>query len=560
MEFFGSCILKTQILPAFIRYAVKIKDENQITKAINILTELYILYKSLENYNHSLISPRTEEYQKSFEIMFSKLKNAGVDFSKDKELNSLQFDDNSQIQDFILLPEKDNFLIKKSNFEKDFISDDSPLNNSLSSTKSLIIFKKTGIKTVKDNQEKKKKKSSVHIQNNPPPLVKISQELQKVYSALEDKLPDNLPLINPNKPIDKKPNIPLRGLLKKKNNKKKVEITVKNFEGQNFDVEKETDRVIEKMKNLDRKKLKLEELSEREGKLDKLFTEDLKEYLNKSVKISENSPINKLIESCEFLSNRLFTSISQINLKEEIPFKNLEINILLVIGESSGIESVSKLLLFIVKLSFSGKIIKSCIWLLSSNFNFCNSKSFEKSTPEFFNLENIISKEFWYSSVLGEINEWFLSKHLYKLYKSFKILSAFVFWFSSLILTAYLINGGSIWVFNIQLPKNSINELIEYVSGWIISSISNASTDVDWFIISDVFIAFFWDIVLSTLSLFLSIIKNLSAKIGISFSFFSFSLLSISFDCVISWITCSIFWVNLSIESVIVFFLIFDES
>ena len=90
------------------------------------------------------------------------------------------------------------------------------------------------------------------------------------------------------------------------------------------------------MKNLDRKKLKLEELSEREGKLDKLFTEDLKEYLNKSVKIWENSPINKLIESCEFLSNRLFTSISQINLKEEIPFKNLEINILLDCARTIG--------------------------------------------------------------------------------------------------------------------------------------------------------------------------------------------------------------------------------
>ncbi len=358
MEFFGSCILKTQILPAFIRYAVKIKDENQITKAINILTELFNLYKSLENYNHSLISPRTEEYQKSFEIMFSKLKNAGVDFSKDKELESLQFDDNSQIQDFILLPEKDNFLIKKSNFEKDFISDDSPLNNSLSSTKSLIIFKKTGIKTVKDNQmmnlefeklqqkipttqnkkvnEEKKKKKSIHIQNNPPPIVNVNHELQKVYSILEEKEPDNSPFINSLNMNQKKPNIPKRGLMKKKVDNKKVEITGKNFEGQNFDVEKETDRVIEKMKNLDRKKLKLEELSEREGKLDKLFTEDLKEYLNKSVKISENSPINKLIESCEFLSNRLFTSISQINLKEEIPFKNLEINILLDCARTIG--------------------------------------------------------------------------------------------------------------------------------------------------------------------------------------------------------------------------------
>ena len=46
-------------------------------------------------------------------------------------------------------------------------------------------------------------------------------------------------------------------------------ITGKSFKIQNFDVEKEINRVIDKMKNINRKKLKLDELSEREGKLDK---------------------------------------------------------------------------------------------------------------------------------------------------------------------------------------------------------------------------------------------------------------------------------------------------
>ena len=83
MQFFGSCILKTQILPSFIRYAYKIDDKKQQIKAINILSYLFNLYKSIDNYNLSLISPRTEEYKKSFEIMFSKLKNSGVNFKKD---------------------------------------------------------------------------------------------------------------------------------------------------------------------------------------------------------------------------------------------------------------------------------------------------------------------------------------------------------------------------------------------------------------------------------------------------------------------------------------------
>ena len=36
MEYYGSCILKTQMLPAFIRYAVINKNEKQIIKSINL--------------------------------------------------------------------------------------------------------------------------------------------------------------------------------------------------------------------------------------------------------------------------------------------------------------------------------------------------------------------------------------------------------------------------------------------------------------------------------------------------------------------------------------------
>ena len=57
---------------------------------------------------------------------------------------------------------------------------------------------------------------------------------------------------NLNKP-DINKNRPKRGLVKKKVEDKKVMITGKNFEGQNLDVEKETNRVIDKMKNINKK-------------------------------------------------------------------------------------------------------------------------------------------------------------------------------------------------------------------------------------------------------------------------------------------------------------------
>lgn len=367
MEYFGSCILKTQMIPAFIRYAYKTGDKDQQKKATDILSDLFNLYKSIDNYNLSLISPRTEEYKKSFEIMFSKLKNSGVNFQKDRELKQLKVYENDKIQDFIILPEKDSFNIRPSIFEKD--ENNEPQKDSNSSTslfkQNTIFYKKTGIKTLQDSQmmnleyenlikkrkkeqkdkktkdeEIKKKKEEKTIQNIPPPVINPNQELQKVYSILENKLeednkppPNNFNFQKPNQPKD----IPKRGLVEKKAKKVVIIITGKNFEGMNFDVEMETNMVIEKIKSFDRRQLKLDTVSEREGKLDKLYESDkLKEYLNAKVQISEDSTINKLIESSEFLSSRLFSTISNLNLKYEFPFKNLEVNILLDCARTIG--------------------------------------------------------------------------------------------------------------------------------------------------------------------------------------------------------------------------------
>lgn len=143
----------------------------------------------------------------------------------------------------------------------------------------------------------------------------------KVYSILKDQSNDNESL--PENITNKKPNnTPTRGQVKIEDENKKIIITGKNFEGENFDVEKETNRVIEKIKNINKKKLKLEEITERESKLEKLYKSDkLSELLKQTIKIPENSSINKLLKNNEFLSSRIFSSISKLNLDHEIPFK-----------------------------------------------------------------------------------------------------------------------------------------------------------------------------------------------------------------------------------------------
>ena len=220
MEYYGSCILKTQMLPAFIRNAVINKNIDQITKANNILSTLFNLYNISDGHNFSLISPRIEEFRKSFELMFSKLKNSGVNFSKQDIENIKNNNEKNEIKDFIILPEKDNFTIRTSNFHEDNLI----INP--------IIFLRDDIQSIQD-----------------------SQVMNLQYENADDK---------------------------------RVEIT---------------NRVIEKVKNINRKKLKLDEITERDEKLDKLYSSyKLKEI----VEIKKDSNIYKLLESSEFLSNRIF--------------------------------------------------------------------------------------------------------------------------------------------------------------------------------------------------------------------------------------------------------------
>ena len=356
MEYYGSCILKTQMLPSFIRYAVIKNDEKKIAQSINVLSALYNLYDISGNHDFSLISPRIEEFQKSFEIMFSKLKKSGVDFTNDLDLKKLHFNDNNEIQDFIILPEKDIFDIPANNFEEDIVEENSLYRVGNSGRRNLLLNTQKGIQTVEDSEvmnldfeelsrknknnsvlKKQRKKSSDDnfkenkniIYDKPPEVITASKSLQKVYTILDEIKENPPPSINFlfNK-FQKNP--PKSGWVKKKVDDKKVQMIGKSFEEQNFDIEKETIRVIKKMKNVSRKKLKFDEITEKEGKLDKLFCSDkLKELLKESIEIKNDSTIYKLLESSEFLSSRIFSTISKLNLTQEIPFKNLEINILL---------------------------------------------------------------------------------------------------------------------------------------------------------------------------------------------------------------------------------------
>ena len=144
IKFLKNCIFKTQIMPSFILHAVKHKKNNGIQKANKIISELYNLYKILNDHNHSLLSSIIMEYQKSFQIMFSKLKISGVDFSGEEELNKLEFDKNNQLQDYIKLPQKDNLYLLN---EKNNANNNNNNSNSTFKKPNKKIFNQEGIKS-----------------------------------------------------------------------------------------------------------------------------------------------------------------------------------------------------------------------------------------------------------------------------------------------------------------------------------------------------------------------------------------------------------------------------
>ena len=119
IEYIEKCIYATQILPNFIRYIIINYNSDNIIKATNILNELYNLYNSLKKCNQSLISSKIEEYNKSFEIMYSKLIKSNINL-KTNSNNYIKDINSREIPDFISQPEKNNFTIKESMFDDPF--------------------------------------------------------------------------------------------------------------------------------------------------------------------------------------------------------------------------------------------------------------------------------------------------------------------------------------------------------------------------------------------------------------------------------------------------------
>ena len=185
--------------------------------------------------------------------MIYKLKESSLNLSEIKELKCLKVKD-YVIKDFILLPDVDNFPVNKNNIKQE----------------SLV-----------DSFNYVKKNDKIIIKNFPSKIVNNNEEENKADNSVSDH--DNI------------------GESKKHKNKMFM-YPNKDFEERNFDIEKEINIFIKKLKK-QKIKRKIKNIKFEEELYTVYNSDKLKELL-KQIIIKDNSPINKLIENSQFLAVR----------------------------------------------------------------------------------------------------------------------------------------------------------------------------------------------------------------------------------------------------------------
>ena len=358
IEFFGKCITLTQILPAYIRMA-KIKEEQKefMTKGIQIFNKISNIYRILisNNYSYSIISSKTLEFEKEYRNMISKFLAANANFKNIDFLKNFKEEDYSKTN-FIINPKEDDIELKVNEYNIDIeeeVQEYSHMNkkkkmfNSLMSNN--IIFnndsgkmmnyemnqlsnekvnKDKEVREIKKIENPKKKPiKPIPIIEHPEPE---NKEIKKVFEDLSNYMNDDMQIPDEeeeNKEIEKAKEKVIRA---KESETKIVRKSGADFQNdKNFDIEKEVSRAISKMKQLDKDsktEFKYIRFSEREGKL---VTRYEAKNLDEKVEIPRDSPIYNLVDNSNYLANRLFSVLSKGNLKNEIPFKDLEVYILL---------------------------------------------------------------------------------------------------------------------------------------------------------------------------------------------------------------------------------------
>ena len=288
--------------------------------------------------------------------MFYKLKITNADFSNNQELKDfypeyIKNEKDKSFNDYIMIPEKEKYDIQsdffiihrndldslfnnQNNVKSDFDNNNDYEINAYESNKMDIEYSKLGDdddKKNEDDEEKYKNKNKLKQIISNKKEKDIPGEILKIFDNYDTKMEEYRPIENNEKEIEKDEN---KNSIKiswtKKENENKIRsIEGKLFQEQKLNIKKEVDRVIEKINKLDENKdFKYTKFTSREGNLIET-TIPSNANLYENILLSDNAPIKKMIKTSEYLSNLIISQVSLMNLEEECPFKDLEVNILI---------------------------------------------------------------------------------------------------------------------------------------------------------------------------------------------------------------------------------------
>ena len=395
MQLYNRCTLGTKVFPAFIKNAVTFNKNEDIEKAQLYFTNLYYYFKTKplkSEKDYSIISSKTNEFFDAFKIMIGKMKNANISLSSIDDLNSIEFDETgvntfvSIEEDKIIGVRPDRWNQKKSKDKQIIQKFEEKLSRNVNYISGFATFDKTlnmvdNFSIKNDVFEKKELKRSDTL-SSILDLGKDNREIEKT-----DKLITNV-FIKKTKLKDKKPNPfssskKTMGFIEDDLGKKERKIfSREDFNKVKFKEEDDIADIIEEMENMN-------ETSNFHFEKSKNPNEGFgfpNAALLKSLPLEKDQqyPVHQLLEDSSFLISKIISNVSSINLLNEIPFRDIEANILLDCTRT--ISDENKLFMILITCGLTSALnaleIPYCVGLIGdSNFKII-IKSFEEPHSE----------------------------------------------------------------------------------------------------------------------------------------------------------------------------------
>ena len=378
LELYNKLIIGSRIFPAYLQAAVINKNKENLEKSSKYFDVLYSIYSNItknESINNSLINIKVNEFILSFKDMIIKMKNANVDFTTLYPLVNIKEDENINKNSFITKPTKLEPIRQRDEWEnKKLIEQKNQQNIQRNLMKKIDInnMKSEEIHPVEINFNTIKKE----IEDKPNSIDNISTIKKNEESEEEEeeinlnKILDGIEENNDISLFEEKElkNIKAKNLVFSTSNEinkrpltKASREVFENLEKKyKFNEDYTLKYIIDKMKNKVKKddlNFKFESSKKFQGYEPKFLHSEDEKVQNEI----ENLPIKKLLENSQFLTSKIYSTVAKINndeIKTEILFKKLEVNILLDVAKTINDENRCFNMLMICGLTTALNFIK----------------------------------------------------------------------------------------------------------------------------------------------------------------------------------------------------------